>query len=260
MRPHRVRPTACLPAVLACAALFSGCGGEGNGNPVTSDTDTRIAQPANRMSHRNAAGSEEVPGAGDRFDLEDPLSNRSVATSPANLLARLEASWERGSMAELGALLADDYRFLFSSASDPELVVRYGNTWDTTMELQSLFHLRNGFTDAEGEFRPAATTVELSLTGIAIVPDPAHADSAGHYQLATAYVTGHLKFADGMQFEVAAPHAFHLVRGDAAVLGNGHASAHRWYLRKWEDRSTPAWFMLPPQVATIGAIKAAYLR
>ena len=232
MRRRRFGLVPCLPAVLACLVLLAGCGGDDDNNPV-------VPQPE--------AG---LP------------PNTPQATTPVNLLARFEATYEYRHKVEFGKLLTADYRFAFSSQSDPELVAMYGDTWDQAKELASLGHLIAGFTSEQGDYRPAASEISFTFEGVSVIGDPDHADSTDHYRLAVIpRILGHVSFADGMEFVVDAPHDLYLVRGDAAVLASGqNASADRWYVRRWEDRSPALVGLLPASPVTIGGIKAAYLQ
>lgn len=163
------------------------------------------------------------------------------ATTPALLLARLEAALELRHVGEYDSLLTVDFRFQFSADSDPALVAQYGNLWDRQDELASFGHLVTGFTDEQSTYQFPATRIHMSLGGTSIVDDPDHADSTAHYRLAIVpSLHAGIELSDGTFIEIASPHQFHLVRGDAAVLGGTQvARADRWYLYRWEDHSVP---------------------
>jgi len=195
-----------------------------------------------------------------------------VNDTPTNALVRFERTYESQMLFEYELMLTADYRFTFSSQSDPVLVNQYGDNWGKDDEVESTSHLFDGFTNEGGDFVPGASEIGMSIPFPQVVADPDFPDSAEYYKLVVApsvAVVFAIPGTDG--FEISAPHDFHLVRGDAAVLNAGQpADANRWYVRRWVDKSAallrrapgqmaPA-RVLPAQVATMGSIKALYRR
>lgn len=191
--------------------------------------------------------------------------------TPQNTLLRFESAYENQALGEYLALLSNDFSFRFSSQSDPALVSQFGSTWGVTRDSTSTRHLFDGFTSTIGDYRAGASAITLMLTGPQFLADPDRPDSATYYKLVivpTIMLTLEIPGTDG--FEIAAPHDFHLVRGDAAVLRAGQAAdSTRWYIHRWTDKSSslvvrtpgptaPAGVM-PARESTWGSVKAAYL-
>jgi hypothetical protein len=184
------------------------------------------------------------------------------ASTPANLLARLEATWEFESITEQEELLTSDFRFAFSNGTDPELVNLYGDTWGKDDEIASASHLYVGFQDDQGEYRSPAERVNLTWGALSVVDDPDHPDSSAWYKLAVVDgFQAEVDLADDTQFVIHAPHRLLLVRGDAAVLDPGQeARADLWYVRRWIDLSQPLAGpgVMPVVPVTWGRLKAQY--
>ena len=179
------------------------------------------------------------------------------ADSPQNLILRFEGVYELQSSVNYEPLLTSDFRYTFSRASDPTLFDRYPN-WGRDDEVESTRHLFEGFTTSTGVAVPAASRIEMTLTGLQYGPDYTHPDSAEHYM--KVVIT-----AVDMQIEVPTPpsptlyqvsgrHEFYIVRGDAAVLDPGQeARADRWYLRRWDDLTPGVSAPVPTADMVIGA-------
>lgn len=189
------------------------------------------------------------------------------ADSPLNLATRLEATWEAQNVTQYAKLLAADFRYHFSAATDPMLVDRYPN-WGLDDEVESTQHLFDGFTNSLGEPVPGASRIELAFSGVSNGDDFQHADSTDHYRkLVIVLLDGLIEVPDfygATTFNISARHELYLVRGDAAVLPPGAiADATRWYVRRWDDLSTTMSarkgpVIHPASTATLGGIKSLY--
>jgi hypothetical protein len=174
--------------------------------------------------------------------------------TPHNTMLRFEATYEYQVVGEYEKLFTKDFRFTFSSQSDPLLVAEYGNNWGKDDEIESTRHLFQGFTDDEGTFQEAATSITMTFILLLEQENPQHPDSTEHYKLMIAQP---LVLAIGLSndsgFNVEARHEFYLVRGDAAVLDEGQdASTSRWYIYRWDDLSEPISSPGGPRLSTDG--------
>ena len=162
-----------------------------------------------------------------------------INDTPQNAMLRFEAVYEQLALAQYEALFASDFRFTFSSQSDPELVATWGTSWGKDDEIEATSHLFTGFVDSEGNTQPRVQSIELEFEGEQFVDDPAEPDSGAWYKyVIVPRVRLDLVMADGREFTIDAPHDFHLVRGDAAVLDAAQERrADRWYVLRWDDRS-----------------------
>jgi hypothetical protein len=165
-----------------------------------------------------------------------------VNDSPQNMMIRFERSYEFQDLPNYEKLLTSDFRYTFSSASDPNLVAQYGNNWGKDDEVESSKHLFEGFTNSSGDFVPSASKIDMTLTGIQYQADFTHSDSAAYYQkvvVTSVNMTIEVPTTpDVTTYEISARHEFYIVRGDAAVLdSNQEARTDRWYIRRWDDLS-----------------------
>jgi len=103
-----------------------------------------------------------------------------IADNPQNLMLRFEAVYELQSAVNYEALLTSDFRYTFSLAADPTLVDQYPN-WGRDDEVESTRHLFEGFTATTGAYTPAASRIEMTLTGLQYGLDYTHPDSGEHY-------------------------------------------------------------------------------
>ncbi len=175
---------------------------------------------------------------GDR-DFELPL-----ADSPPHAMARFEGVYESQNLAEYEALLAADFRFRFSSQTDPELVTRYGENWSKPDEIESARHLFEGFTGASG-FQPGATRIVMTQNAPTFGDHPSFdPDSLAYYEWVVVprlvleiEVPGS---PDPVIYEIDSRQEFYLVRGDAALLDPGQEPrSDRWYIYRWDDLAQP---------------------
>ncbi len=185
-----------------------------------------------------------------------PPTTIREADTPQNKVLRFAGTYETLVVTDYQDLFTTDFRFTFSSQSDPELAAEYGATWGKDDEIESTLHLFQGFVDADGVFQPAATRIDLDLPHIQELEDPFHPDSVEHYRrISVPRLLLEISLTDERGFNVDAPHDFYLVRGDAALLGEGQeARSDRWYLYRWDDRSSAL-----PQ-AVWAAARARYRR
>lgn len=199
-----------------------------------------------------------------------PVTITPENDTPANLMLRFEHAYEQKARSAYRGLFTADFRFHFSLDADPDLVLRYGTNWKRTDEDTAAAHLFSGFTTNLGESRAPASLIALTLSGAQFIGDPDHADSAAYYRLVlvpTLLLT--LEIPNTADFEISAPHDFHLVRGDAAVLDASQAAdSSHWYIRSWEDRTVSLGFAgrirgdlahpLPASPTTWGKVKVDY--
>ena len=200
--------------------------------------------PLSRISVGLAITFVVAPLAGCAFDPKPvpppPPTPLAINDTPRNTILRFQGTYEQLDVALYAPLFTKDFRFTFSSQSDPTLVQQYGTTWGKDDETESTRHLFQGFTDEHGVQQPAATAISMMLPPLVDQDDPFHADSTEHYRvLAIPTLLLHIGLANDAGFEVSAPHTFYVVRGDAAVLDDGQdATASRWYIRRWDDLSS----------------------
>jgi hypothetical protein len=204
----------------------------------------------------------------------DQLHDVPINDSPQATMERFRQAYQRQAVEAYAELFTEDFRFLFSSATDPSLVAQYGPNWGRDDEAQSADHLFGGFTSsATGQFMPGATNINMALNSVQYFADPAHTDSTGYYQFVpvsrVVIVIEVPGDAGGPQiYNIDAPQEFHLVRGDAAHLGSSQsATPDRWYIRSWDDMSAPVSGFkarrvgLSPEASTAttwGHLKAVY--
>jgi len=179
------------------------------------------------------------PGGDGHVPGDTPLND-----SPQNLMLRFEKSYEFQDLPTYINLLTSDFRYTFSADSDLELVNRYPN-WGRDDEEESTKHLFEGFTNSASPpvVVPAASRIEMTLTGVQYLGDYQHPDSASHYQKVVVQNVGmEIDVPAGTAittYQISARHEFYIVRGDAAVLAAGQeARTDRWYIRRWDDLST----------------------
>jgi hypothetical protein len=182
-----------------------------------------------------------------------------VADSPQNLMLRFEKSYEFQDLPTYTNILTSDFRYTFSNDSDHDLVDRYPN-WGRDDEEESTKHLFEGFTKLDGTPVPAASNIDLTLTGVQYQPDYLHPDSASHYQkVVVTLVEMQIDVPDptgNITYVISARHEFYIVRGDAALLDAGQeARADRWYIRRWDDLSTGSALVARLAEVNAGAVK-----
>jgi hypothetical protein len=187
-----------------------------------------------------------------------------------NTIRRFEVTYEFQDLPKYGNLLASDFRYTFSQASDPVLVQTYGNDWGKDDEVASSWHLFDGFTNSVGEAFPAASKIQMDLFGVQPATDVEHPDSTAYYQkVVVTRVVMSIEIPGSPEpttYNIDARHEFYLVRGDAAQLdASQEARTDRWYIRRWDDLSaapaTTATFAdgpTPTTPKTWGSLKAQY--
>jgi hypothetical protein len=170
-----------------------------------------------------------------------------------NTMLRFEATYEFQDLPKYEFLLASDFRYTFSQASDPTLVEIYGNNWGKDDEVASSQHLFEGFTNSLGQAVPAASKIDMDLYGVQPTSDVEHLDSTAYYQkVVVSRVVMSIEVPGSPEptiYNIDARHEFYLVRGDAALLDpSQEARSDRWYIRRWDDLSA---------LTTAGAIQIA---
>ena len=86
-------------------------------------------------------------------------SDTPINDTIQNTMLRFDAVYEFEDSTRYRNLLASDFRYTFSQASDPQLVLTYGNNWGKDDEVASSRHLFDGFTNSLGEAVPAARRI-----------------------------------------------------------------------------------------------------
>jgi len=233
--------------------------------------DFRFARPAALLVLFSLAGCGGGDKATEPVVPSDGLpSGTPQADSPAHLAQRLEATWENKVEAQYALLLSDDFRYHFSLASDPVLVDRYGDNWKRADEVTALTHLFHGFTNTQGTPIPAASRIDMTLTGVQVGNDPDHPDSTAQYQTMAVTDLGMQIEVPGnpdpVLYNISSRQELYLVRGDAAVLPAGAvADTTRWYVRRWKDLSTSNYarkgpVINPLQAKSLGSLKSQFLQ
>lgn len=201
----------------------------------------------------NPFNPDDIIDDDNRLPDDTPIND-----TPQNLMLRFEAAYERKVPAEYEKLLTSDFRFTFSSISDPGLASDYDEGgWGKDDEIESTNHLFTGFVNDVGVFHGPAESIDLTL-GISGYPDdPARPDSGAFYKLVIAQGVNLLLTISGADgYQVEAPQDFYIVRGDVAQLDAGQeATANRWYIYRWDDKSTepPATTGGAPRLASLDA-------
>jgi hypothetical protein len=167
-----------------------------------------------------------------------------INDSDAHLIARFEATFEAQSGVEYAKLLTDDFVFHFSSASDPDLVLAYGENWGRDDETAAISNLFVGFDAQSGQHIPGASIIQMDLYSVQTENDLGHVDSVAFYR---KIIVTRLVMAieipgtpDPTTYNIDSRQELYVVRGDAAVLAAGQAAqSDRWYIRRWDDLSPP---------------------
>ncbi len=203
------------------------------------------------------------------FDPNQPSDPYISANTPINGVRRLMATYAARDRGYYLGNMTTNFRFDFSPASDPDLVLIYGNNWGLAFETVATQHLFDGFTDGLGTEHPPVVRIQSDFTAASVSPDPNHADSTRHYQVVDVPLLGIVWEFEGDPNEIIgleSNYVFFFARGDAAALGAGQpADSTRWYLYRLEDHSSalaaPAGGTAnrPEAGATWGAIRAHYL-
>jgi hypothetical protein len=198
------------------------------------------------------------------FRWRDP-SLPPLNDSPTHAVERLFESYGRQDVATCGDVLDGAFRYRFSAAADPDLVVLYGDSWTRDDELIAAAHVFDGYVDDTGVGRFGALAIDVQVGALFAFEDPDHPDSLDAYRaVGAAGATLNLTFPDGaggtVETFLHGPFDVFVVRGDAAVLGPGQdPSPDRWYVRRIDDRAGPA--RAPgAAAATWGRLRANYRR
>lgn len=190
---------------------------------------------------------------------EDPGKTppEPINDSPQGAVLRFKYVYEQQALPLYELLLTSDFRYTFSIAADPRLVNQYPN-WGRDDEVESTKHLFEGFTNSQGVDVARASRITLDLAGVQYGTDTTHPDSAGWYQKVVVTAVDMVIEAGDVTYQVSGRHELYLVRGDAAVLDDGQEPrVDRWYLRRWDDLSTPTAAPEPVPSFSWGELKAA---
>ena len=166
--------------------------------------------------------------------------NAPLNDTVENTMLRFEATYEFQDLPKYENLLASDFRYTFSQASDPTLVQSYPN-WGKDDEVATSQHLFEGFNSSTGPV-PAASEIKMDLFGQQRTSDVEHLDSLAYYQkVVVSRVVMSIEVPGTPEptiYNIDARHEFYLVRGDAALLdASQEARTDRWYIRRWDDLS-----------------------
>ena len=205
--------------------------------------------------------------------VTDPLPASTVLNdTPTHTMSRLQATLNYQSNPSYAALLTSDFRFHFSSGTDPTLVAQWGDTWGEMDDSLSMAHLFHGFTNMGGMYMPGVTSMICIFSAMTDAGDPDYPDSAVFYRIihvANMSAMMDMPMDGGMTYSISSAPDICLVRGDVARLRPGQpASADRWYVRRWDDLSSLASpvgvysrigpVTNPAKAMTLGSIKARY--
>jgi len=202
--------------------------------------------------------------------VTDPLPASTVLNdTPTHTMSRLQATLNYQSNPSYAALLTSDFRFHFSSGTDPTLVAQWGDTWGEMDDSLSMAHLFHGFTNMSGMYMPGATSMTCTFNAMTEAGDPDYPDSAAFYRIihvANMSAMMDMPMNGGMVYSISSAQEICLVRGDVAHLRPGQpASATCWYVRRWDDLSSPVGgysrigpVTNPAKAMTLGSIKAQY--
>jgi hypothetical protein len=160
-------------------------------------------------------------------------------TDPVTAVFRLLDAYDSEDLTDYARTLTQDFRFRFSSDSDPDLASAYGNSWDRALELRSTQNFFSGYTNEDGDPIPGATSIEVDSFEPTVETDPNHSDSTAWYaRITVSRLRMDITIGHRWEIEIASPVRIFVVRGDAAVLGADQpADASVWYVRRIEDRS-----------------------
>lgn len=167
-----------------------------------------------------------------------------VPNSAPNLLRLFEWCYNNQAIAEYRELFTDDYRFLFSPTDSAGAEWR-GQPYTREDELISATNLFVGGSATE----PPASSIRLTLDrNFFVFPDPTYPwdypVGRWHKNIRTT-VTLVIRTEDGSSTEITGHANFFMIRGDSALIpeelrlkGFGPDTT-RWYIRRWEDETTP---------------------
>lgn len=209
--------------------LVSGCGG----NPFNPDT----------------GGGGDLP------------ANTPLNTTPENTVARFAAVYKYKKIDLYQQLFTSDFRFTFSSQSDPTLASQYqASGWGKDDEVESTSHLFTGFTQTESPFETYSppSNIELTLNGPQFLDDLIRPDSAAFYRyvIVPQVLLSITVIKNGIEttYEIDAPHDLYLVRGDVALLdADQPATADRWYIYRWDDKSPAPPAAKTPRISSLAS-------
>jgi hypothetical protein len=182
--------------------------------------------------------------ASHRSQPDAPQDGPEFGAGAIACVLQLARAYSDRDLAAYARTLASDFRYTFG---DPELRAAYPQGFARADEIASADHLFHGFTDRSGQDRAPARSIAVQLDSLYVVPDLAHPDSTGAYACVVVSRTSlEIVLTNGEVFRIGPDvHAYHCVRGDAALLEHDQrASADCWYVRAWDE--LPAGVAPPP--------------
>jgi hypothetical protein len=181
---------------------------------------------------------------------EQPPRKKPVILGPAETVNRLIQVYEQKNTTEYAKLFTGDFLFEFSQATDPDLANEYASGWSCEDETIAALHLFQGGVNSNGEFMPAAQTIDLDLIQKVPLDDNSGIRDPAKYKVLFTPVTLTVQLPpsqedpEGRTIVVGgadpAVHRFFLVRGDAAdsLAANQPADSSHWYCYRWRDESS----------------------
>jgi hypothetical protein len=205
----------------------------------------RLAQPAPVGSTTFGDSIRSIPVSG--TEPIGPGASLRARAAPGGLAAgdpaalqaviHLLAAYDSKELTAFSRLLTDDFQFHSGGTPDEPSFV-----FNREDKIASARHLFEGVVGPSGERLPAARRITVSAGPFHVRPDPERDDPQGRFMLVFAlHVAVEIEFEDGSTVRKdSVPHLFHLVRGDAALLGAGvQPTAGEWFVHEWTEGPAP---------------------
>jgi hypothetical protein len=199
-----------------------------------------------------------------------PAASLATNDTPAGAASRLVNSYQQKNQDAFAGMLTGDFRFEFSSATDPGLVLQYPTGWGRLDETESSSHLFSGFPPGKPA-APAASSIVITLADSLPADDNSAGVDASTHKVLDTRVDGSVTIPETVGQPLTYvitdnEEVFYFVRGDAAagLDSTQVADDQHWYLYRWVDRSQS--FLPRPnskaavlaKATTWGNIKAVY--
>ncbi len=183
--------------------------------------------------------------------------------TPENAIKRFVWAYENRKGPEYENMFTEDFTFEFSNLADPTLAQKYSAGWFKTDEQISARNLFQGFSNEQGLYTPAASSIDMTLAQTNPINDTEGRDSTKFKMLATR-VDGIIIVppSQGQTQETRYiidnnNHRFYLARGDAQFDSTGRfitpagerADSTRWYIYRWIDETA--------QPVAVGGLQSA---
>lgn len=156
------------------------------------------------------------------------------ASSPANLVRRIEWDWNQRSD-DYASLLAGDFLYVPAEADSARNTGIIWNRETESFATQRMF-ARSGVSPLMNSL-----AFQLDHTELVSVPDPRPGKHPRWHQVVSsnAAVSANLIFGDGIPqvYLLSGRFTFYCVRGDSAVGGTPDST--RWWIERWEDQTLP---------------------